>query len=147
MDSTKVLAHAFTMGHINYYCDSLLYGLATTHINKLQCVHNAVARLICSTPCFNHVTPVLYSLHWLPVKFRIDFKILIRIIINFLRPYMVKHLTTSVILFMLRIFPHIFFALILNSCQYHQPPKQRRHLATGPSLLQHHHSGINFRLQ
>ena len=33
--------------------------------------------LICSIPRFSHVTPVLYSLHWLPVQFRIDFKILI----------------------------------------------------------------------
>ena len=40
-------------------------------------MQNAAARLICSTPCFSHVTPVLFSLHWLPVKFRIDFKILI----------------------------------------------------------------------
>ena len=46
-------------------------------INKLQLVQNAAARLICSTPRFSHVTPVLFSLHWLPVKFRIDFKILI----------------------------------------------------------------------
>ncbi len=26
---------------------------------------------------FSHITPVLYFLHWLPVKFRIDFKVLI----------------------------------------------------------------------
>ena len=76
MESTKVLVHAFIMGRIDY-CNSLLYGLPTTHINKLQRVQNAAARLICSTPRFSHVTPVLFSLHWLPVKFRIDFKILI----------------------------------------------------------------------
>ena len=39
-------------------------------------MQNAAARLICSIPRFSHVTPVLYSLHWLPVQFRIDFKIL-----------------------------------------------------------------------
>ena len=75
-ESTKVLVHAFIMGRIDY-CNSLLYGLPTIHINKLQHVQNAAARLICSTPRFSHVTPVLFSLHWLPVKFRIDFKILI----------------------------------------------------------------------
>ena len=62
MESTKVLVHAFIMGRIDY-CNSLFYGLLT--------------RLICSTPRFSHVTPVLFALHWLPVKFRIDFKILI----------------------------------------------------------------------
>ena len=76
MKSTKVLVHAFIMGRIDY-CNSLLYGLPVTHINKLQRVQNAAARLICSIPRFSHVTPVLYSLHWLPVQFRIDFKILI----------------------------------------------------------------------
>ena len=68
--------HAFIMGRIDY-CNSLLYGLPATHINKLQQVQNAAARLICSIPRFSHVTPVLYSLRWLPVQFRIDFKILI----------------------------------------------------------------------
>ena len=34
---------------------------------------------------------------------------------------MVKHLTTFVILFMLRIFPHMVFALILKVCWYHHP--------------------------
>ena len=71
-----MLVHAFKMGRIDY-CNSLLFVLPTTHINKLQRVQNAAARLICSTPRFSHVTPVLFSLHWLPVKFRIDFKILI----------------------------------------------------------------------
>ena len=75
MRSTKVLVHAFIMRRIDY-CNSFLY-LPATHINKLQRVQNAAARLICSIPRFSHVTPVLYSLHWLPVQFRIDFKILI----------------------------------------------------------------------
>ena len=68
--------HAFIMGRIDY-CNSLLHGLPTTHINKLQRVQNAAARLICSTPRFSRITPVLYSLHLLPVRFRIVFKILI----------------------------------------------------------------------
>ena len=76
VESTKVLVHAFIMGRIDY-CNHLLHGLPTTHINKLQCVQNAAARLICSTPRFSRITPVLYSLHWLPVRFRIVYKILI----------------------------------------------------------------------
>ena len=46
VESTKVLVHAFIMGRIDY-CNSLLHGLPTTHINKLQRVQNAAARLIC----------------------------------------------------------------------------------------------------
>lgn len=45
MKSTKVLMHAFIMGRTDY-CNSPLYGLPATHINKLQRVQNAAARLI-----------------------------------------------------------------------------------------------------
>ena len=76
MKSTRVLVHAFIMGRIDY-CNSLLYCLPTTHIKKLQRVQNAAARLICSISRLSHVTPVLYSLHQLPVQFRTDFKILL----------------------------------------------------------------------
>ena len=43
------------------------------HISKLQRIQDSAARLVCSTPRFNHITPVLFSLHWLPVTYRIEF--------------------------------------------------------------------------
>ena len=46
-------------------------------IEKLQRVQNAAARLICKQPKFSHIKPVLYELHWLPIKYRIKFKILL----------------------------------------------------------------------
>ena len=76
IEATKTLVHAVVMGRIDY-CNSLLYGLPATSISKLQRVQNAAARLITNTPRYNHITPVLYSLHWLPVKERIKYKILI----------------------------------------------------------------------
>ena len=42
----------------------------------MQRVQNAAARLVTSTPRYCHITPILYELHWLPVKFRINFKLL-----------------------------------------------------------------------
>ena len=45
-------------------------------ISKLQRVQNAAARLITNAPRYDQVTPVLRSLHWLPVKERVTFKIL-----------------------------------------------------------------------
>ena len=45
-------------------------------IFKLQRVQNAAARLITNTSGNDHITPVLRSLHWLPVKERMTFKIL-----------------------------------------------------------------------
>ena len=58
-------------------CNSLLYGLPDNHIAKLQRVQNASARLIVGLPRYCHITPVLHSLHWLPVRYRINFKFLL----------------------------------------------------------------------
>ena len=43
----------------------------------MQRVQNAAARLVTSTPRYCHITPILYELHWLPVKFRINLKLLL----------------------------------------------------------------------
>lgn len=40
-------------------------------------VQNAVSRLLTGSGRRTHITPILSSLHWLPIKFRIDFKILV----------------------------------------------------------------------
>ena len=78
----KYLSHQTTISLVHatitcklHYCNSLLYGLPTIHINKLQQVQNAAARLVTNTPRACHITPVLMDLHWLPIKHRIEFKI------------------------------------------------------------------------
>ena len=58
------------------YCNSVLYGLPSYQIARFQHVQNAAARLISRTQRPNHITPILFSLHWLPIKARISFKIL-----------------------------------------------------------------------
>ena len=35
------------------------------------------ARVVTMTRKFDHISPVLYKLHWLPVKFRIQFKLIL----------------------------------------------------------------------
>ena len=75
-DNTKTLIHAFITSRIDY-CNSLLYGLPEYQLNKLQRVRNMCARLICNESKYCHITPLLVDLHWLPVKFRIEFKILL----------------------------------------------------------------------
>lgn len=64
------------IGRIDY-CNSILYGLPEVHVNKLQRVQNSAARLITYTPRTYHITPVLKTFHWLPVKYRVLFKIAI----------------------------------------------------------------------
>ena len=56
---------------------SLFNFLPSVRLLKLQRFQNAAAWLISNVPRYSHITSVLRSLHWLPVKFRIDFKILL----------------------------------------------------------------------
>ena len=55
----------------------ILYGLPAFQIAILQRVQNTAARLVYMSPKFIHISPYLKELHWLPVKFRIEFKITI----------------------------------------------------------------------
>ena len=72
------LIHAFIASKLDY-CNSLLYSLPTIHINKIQRVQHAAARLVTNTPRICHITPILKDLHWLPIKYRIEFKIVLLI--------------------------------------------------------------------
>ena len=46
-------------------------------ITPLQLIQNAAARLVFSPPRFSHITPLLRSLHWLPVAACIRFNTLV----------------------------------------------------------------------
>ena len=74
--TTELLVHMFVSSKLDY-CNSLLYGLPAYTIKKLQHVQNAAAHLVTLTKKHDHIMPVLFNLHWLPVNQRIIFKILL----------------------------------------------------------------------
>lgn len=59
------------------YCNSLYLGFQLSLLQRLKLVQNAAARLLTGTRRHDHITPVLANLHWLPIKYHIDFKILL----------------------------------------------------------------------
>uniref|UniRef100_A0A3B1J3V1 Reverse transcriptase domain-containing protein n=1 Tax=Astyanax mexicanus TaxID=7994 RepID=A0A3B1J3V1_ASTMX len=65
-DATQVLVQSLVISRLDY-CNSLLAGLPLRATKPLQLIQNAAARLVFNLPKFSHVTPLLRSLHWLPV--------------------------------------------------------------------------------
>uniref|UniRef100_A0A669EIT0 Reverse transcriptase domain-containing protein n=1 Tax=Oreochromis niloticus TaxID=8128 RepID=A0A669EIT0_ORENI len=72
----EMVIHAFISSRLDY-CNSLFLCLSKRNLDRLQLVQNAAARLLTKTRKREHITPVLRSLHWLPVHFRIHFTILV----------------------------------------------------------------------
>ena len=95
-DTAKVLVSSFVMSHLDY-CNSLLSELPESSISRLQKVQNQAARIVTRTKKKEHIQPVLKSLHWLPVKERIDFKILCHAFkcYNKTAPFYLQELLTS----------------------------------------------------
>ena len=74
LDSAKLLANALVSSRFDY-CNSLLSGIAETDLTKLHRVLNRLARVVTKSPPSTRSVPLLRSLHWLPVKYRVHFKI------------------------------------------------------------------------
>ena len=72
----RTIVHALVMSRLDY-CNAVLYGLPDAQLQKLQLVQNAAARLVTGTHRREHITPVLFALHWLPIRQRIQFKLLL----------------------------------------------------------------------
>ena len=70
----KTIATALVSSRLDY-CNSLLYNTANKDIARLQRVQNCLARVVTRSPRFSSSVPLLKSLHWLPVHYRIIFKI------------------------------------------------------------------------
>ncbi|KAK3516089.1 hypothetical protein QTP70_005333 [Hemibagrus guttatus] len=74
-EATQMLVQSQVILRLDY-CNSLLAGLPLNAIRPLQMIQNAAARLVFNLPKFSHTTPLLRSLHWLPVAACIRFKTL-----------------------------------------------------------------------
>ena len=57
------------------YCNALIHGLLETMTNKQEHVHNTAYHIVTSTARNNQISHVLKKLHWLPVKYRAQYKL------------------------------------------------------------------------
>ena len=76
LSSAKIIVYALACSRIDAN-NAVYYGLPMVQIKKLQRIQNAAARIILRRRKYDHVTPALEKLHWLPVQYHILYKILI----------------------------------------------------------------------
>ena len=57
------------------YCNSLLHGTSQMNLHRLQVVQNRAARVVLGAGRLSSASPLLVSLHWLPIASRIRYKI------------------------------------------------------------------------
>ena len=48
-------------------------------LQRLQYVQNIAARVVCQGRKYDHITPMLQELHWLPIHYRTVFKIILTV--------------------------------------------------------------------
>ena len=75
VNGASTVIHAFITTRLDY-CNCFLYfGRPKRYkVKKLQQIQNIAARYVTGARKYDHITPILVQLHWLPVSYRIVFK-------------------------------------------------------------------------
>ena len=77
-ESCTQLVQSFVISHLDY-CGSLLYGLPSYNIKKLQRIQNWSAKLVLQRGRLENSFQALFDLKWLPMQQRIHFRILTQV--------------------------------------------------------------------
>ena len=76
MSTAQIAIHALVTSKLDSL-NGLLHGLPACQLAKLQCVQNTAARIVSRVHRQCHITPVLHTLHWLTIKYCVQFKMLV----------------------------------------------------------------------
>ena len=74
LNTSVLLANALVSSRLDY-CNSLFLSLTDFELSRLQLVQKSLCRVVIRSSKYCHITPQLKKLHWLPIKYRIQFKI------------------------------------------------------------------------
>ena len=74
LSTAKTISNSLITSRLDY-CNSLINNIAKQDLSKLQRVENCLARVVLRAPRFSLSLPLLKQLHWLPVNYRIKFKL------------------------------------------------------------------------
>jgi len=77
-DTCQRVIHALVSCRLDIN-NALLVGLPQRLISKIQRCQNVAARIVACQRQSCHITPVLMELHWLPVVYRIQYKVLLHV--------------------------------------------------------------------
>ena len=96
LTNAEQLVNAFMTSRLDY-CNAIMGGCPACLINKLQLVQNAAAGVLTRIRKYEHISPVMSTLHWLPIKHHIHFKILLITYkaLNDLAPQYLRELLTD----------------------------------------------------
>ena len=75
-DVAEKLIHAFVIPRLDY-SNGLLFGMSAAPLRKLQRVQNTATSILTGSRKYYHITPVLRQLHWLPMEYRVRYKMTI----------------------------------------------------------------------
>jgi hypothetical protein len=78
ISSTKQLIQSLVITHLDY-ANSLYYGLPASTLHRLQRIQNIAAKIILKLKRTDSTTNALLTLHWLPVPYRIEYKIILTV--------------------------------------------------------------------
>ena len=73
-DTTNTITCSIVFSRLDY-CNVILYGITDHNLNRLQRVQNSLARVACVAPYRSSATRIRRSLHWLPIRQRIEYKV------------------------------------------------------------------------
>ena len=76
MNTCNQLMVSLVITHLDY-ANSILFGSTEKEISRLQNIQNFAAKIVCNKTKYDSATECLKRLHWLPVRFRIDYKMIL----------------------------------------------------------------------